>query len=133
MPFVVDASMAASWILPDEQSEIAILWQKRLILGGAIAPLIWWYEVRNLLLMAERRSRIDGEYIEIACRLLEDYPIAIADRPEAGTLMQLARHHDLTIYDAAYLELALRMKMPLATFDKALAKAAKAERVPQIP
>jgi predicted nucleic acid-binding protein len=132
MPFVVDASMTASWMLPDEQSETAILWQERLILAGAVAPAIWWYEVHNLLLMAERRSRIDGEYVEIAFRLLEDYPITIAERPEAGVLMQLARRHDLTLYDAAYLELALRMEIPLATFDKALVKAARAEGVAQI-
>jgi predicted nucleic acid-binding protein len=132
MPFVIDASMTASWVLPDEQSEIAILWKERLTLGGAVAPAIWWYEVRNLLLMAERRSRIDGKYVEIALGLLDNYPITIADRPEAGVVMQLARHHDLTIYDATYLELALRMEIPLATFDKALVKAARTEGVAQI-
>jgi predicted nucleic acid-binding protein len=133
MPFVVDASIAASWILPDEQAEAAMLWRERLALDGAVAPVIWWYEVRNLLLVAERRNRIDAEYVEIAFQLIEDYPITIADRPEPGVLMQLARRHTLTIYDAAYLEIALRMSIPLATLDKALIKAARVEEIALVP
>jgi len=84
------------------------------------------------MIVNERRGRLDSAQTARALRLLGGLPVAIDTDVEEETLMQLARRHRLTVYDAAYLELALRAGYPLATLDAALAIAARAERVPLI-
>lgn len=92
-----------------------------------MVPAIWRLEVRNILLVNERRGRILLTDADEFLADLERLPIQVhADTPSAGFL-PLARKHRLTIYDTAYLELALRTTAPLATLDMALAQAARAE------
>jgi predicted nucleic acid-binding protein len=97
--------------------------------GGAVAPAFWWFEVRNLLAMAERRRRIAPAGTASFLADLQKLPIAIDRAPDSETVVELAREHALTVYDAAYLELALRLAVPLATLDRALADAAPAAGV----
>ena len=89
-------------------------------------------EVRNGLIIGERRGRATEVYSVSFLRQLTRLPVTIDTAPDEETVMLLARQHRLTVYDAAYLELALREAVPLATLDKALADAARAEGVPLI-
>ena len=132
MPFVVDASIAACWLMPDERHPIAEAAYKRIAREPAIVPALWWFELRNLLIVNERRGRLDSAKTTQALRLLRALPVAIDGDLEEDALMRLARAHRLTAYDAAYLELAQRKGLWLATLDAALASAARAEAVPLI-
>ena len=132
MPFVVDASVAASWLLPDESDLRADKAFSLLAMDHARAPSLWWFEVRNLLVTNERRGRIDSLKSTRALRLLAGLPIRLDDHAGQARLLELARRHRLTMYDAAYLELAEREGIPLATLDRQLAEGAASEGVPLI-
>lgn len=132
MPFVVDASVAASWLLPDERDPSAMRAYARLLEEPAMAPSLWWFEMRNLFVASERRGRITSEKTEEALSLLSELPIELDHVCVESVLLHFARRHGLTVYDAAYLELAQRFALPLATLDRALASAARAEHVPLI-
>ena len=129
MGFVVDASVIAAWLLPDETSPIADAVTERLVSEDAFAPAIWWFEIRNILLIAERRGRITARDTEEALSLLSELRIGPLEDADETAILDLARGHGLTVYDAAYLELARRTSLPLATLDRALATAAGAEKV----
>jgi predicted nucleic acid-binding protein len=129
MPFVVDASVAACWFMPDERHPVAEVAYRRIARDPAVAPVLWWYELRNMLIINERRGRLDSDKTDRVLRLLRGLPVSIDSDVEEEALMQLARRHQLTVYDAAYLELAKRRDHPLATLDDALSKAARSERV----
>jgi len=129
MPFVIDASMAASWMFPDERGSASLRAYARLAEEPAIVPHLWWYEVRNVFIMNERRERIDAEQTRTAIALLSELPIEFDHDCVEPTLFYFARQYRLTVYDAAYLELAARFTLPLATLDRAMASAARAERI----
>lgn len=129
MPFVVDASVAANWFLPDEEPEALEAW-RTVESDPALVPQHWWFEVRNTLLVAERRERISQKNTAYILSRLSRLRIVVTDRPDDQIVLAIARLHRLTFYDAAYLELAMRETIPLATLDNALAKAAKVEDVP---
>ena len=99
----------------------------RLEHNEAVVPILWFYEVGNGLTMAHRRKRITlDQVIEFLARV-EALPIQVG-RQETGTILQLTRlaqAHGLTNYDAAYLDLATRLRLPLATTDKSLRRAAQ--------
>lgn len=91
-------------------------------------PAHWWIELANGLLMAERRKRITPAGLAEALAFVRSFPLEVDTETDArvfGDTLMLARKHNLTIYDAAYLELAVRLGSTLATVDKALARAAK--------
>ena len=134
MPIVIDMSMMGSWHLPDEQNakSDAIL---ALLKSGeqvALVPGIWWFELHNVLLSGERRGRSSAEQADEFRAFLNGLPITIAPNSEYESVLSLARRHRLSFYDAAYLELAQREGVALATLDQALARAATAEGVPLI-
>jgi predicted nucleic acid-binding protein len=129
MPFVLDASVAACWLLPDERHPVADAAYALIARDWATAPSLWWYEIRNIFIVNERRARLDSAKTAQALRLLQDLPVTIDRDVDEDSLLHLARRHRLTVYDAAYLELSQRERMPLATLDIALANAARAERV----
>jgi len=129
MPFVIDASVTAAWMLPDEAHPIADACERMLAVDHALVPAIWWFEVRNLLVMSERRRRLDRKATSRALELLSTYPIIRDELPDEVALLDLARAHNLTAYDAAYLELASRSKTPIATLDKRPAAAEGVELV----
>lgn len=127
MTFVVDASMLAAILLPDEETPVAA---GQLAQGGElIAPALLWVEIRNMLLMAERRGRVTPVDVADALDATDDMRIAQDSAPSSDDVMTLARRHRLTVYDALYLELARRRGGALATLDGALAAAARAEGV----
>lgn len=123
MSFVLDSSVALAWVLPDEHNSYADQLLERLIAEGAVVPPIWPLEVGNVLLVAVRRGRLRQEEFEIAVERLARLPIEVeieaTDHALAGVLL-LAAQLGLTTYDAAYLDLAKRRNLPLATLDKRL-------------
>ena len=129
MPFVLDASVAATWLMPDEANTRADAAYALFPDDSAVAPGLWWYEIRNIFLMNERRGRLDSIQTNRALALLAALPIQLDHGASEPALLALAREHKLTAYDAAYLELAQRENIALATLDEALARAARAAGV----
>jgi predicted nucleic acid-binding protein len=126
---VLDASIALCWALADEDSDIAAKALAFAQTGQVLVPTIWWFEVRNALIMNERRGRMTDADTTQFLRLLERLPIAVDRLPDESVVLSLVRRHRLSVYDASYLELAVRSRAPLATLDAALAKAAEEEGV----
>ena len=129
MPLVIDASATVCWHFADEYSDEADAIMARLRDDYARVPGHWWFEVRNALLMGERRGRASPQQTASFLEFLSEFHISIALRPDENAVMELARRYRLSFYDAAYLELALREGVPLATFDGDLIAAARAEGV----
>jgi predicted nucleic acid-binding protein len=128
MLFVLDTSMVVSSYL-NEGMSVADAVIRRLDVDRAIVTGLFWFEVRNAMLVAERRKRITVEQSDEFLVKLETLPIEIDEAPVSTMVMRLARTHGLTAYDAGYLELASRRRLPLATFDSALLRAARTEGV----
>lgn len=128
MTFVVDNSVALAWCFEDEQTVEIMALLDRVVETGAFAPQLWPIEALNGLLTAERRGRIDAATRRRLADLLRQLPISLDADTAAQTwtaTAQLAEQHRLTAYGAAYLELALREGLPLATTDEALVAAAE--------
>lgn len=124
---VLDASVTASWLLEDEvdsEASGSLTLARR---DGALVPHLWHYEVRNALLIAQRRGRLREDEVIERLESLGHLPILTDQEPDLRTAMELANGHGLSFYDSMYLELALRRQLPLATFDRRLARAARAE------
>lgn len=131
MTLVIDASIAASWFLRDEESALADRVLDHLLDSNARAPSLFWFEMRNILLMAERRGRMSNASVRVALEQLRHLPIDDDGNGSDGLILDLAAHHRLTAYDASYLALAQSAALPLATADRALAAAADAAGVPR--
>ena len=132
---VVDASVAAAWWFADEATPFTESVLDEVVRNGARVPALWIFEMSNVLSMAERRGRVASD----RARQLLDGMLALPirqDRREPATLapnlVRVARAQQLTAYDAAYLELATSMGLPLATRDTALRRAAEAIGVPLV-
>lgn len=130
MPFVLDASVTACWAFDDEDHPVAGLAFRRIRTEEALVPALWWFEVRNIFIVSERRRRITPSATAAFLRNLALLPIHIDRTPDETALLRLARTRKLSAYDAAYLELAQRQGLPLATLDLTLQKAARAEGIP---
>jgi predicted nucleic acid-binding protein len=133
MSFVVDNSVALAWCFEDEQTAGIMGILDRVTETGAVAPQLWPVEALNGLLTAERRGRIDRDLRLRLAGFLQELPIKIDDETAGRswtTTAHLAEKHRLTAYDATYLELALRLGLPLATNDAALIAAAGIVGVP---
>ena len=126
---VVDASVVISWLFDDEEEPRADLVLERLVEEGALAPYLWHLETRNALLVAERRGRLYAREVIERLDALKGLPIRTDEDPDLQSAFNLARTHNLSIYDALYLELAKRENAELATLDIALGQAAVAEGV----
>jgi predicted nucleic acid-binding protein len=121
---VIDSSIAISWCLPDEGAPEASEAQRRLAKDGAVVAAHWPLEVTNALVMATRRKRIRNA----ALRDLAALPIRFDGQTSSRAwhdILRLADAYGLTVYDVAYLELASRMVLPLATLDAELRGAAQ--------
>ena len=129
MAFVVDTSVAACWFLPDEYDQVAEKARVLLRTEDTVIPWLFWFEIRNVLLMNERRGRLKVEQTNEALSVLAGLPIRRDLEPDEAVILTLVRDHKLTVYDAAYLELALRLQLPLATLDRQLIVAARAENI----
>ena len=134
--FVLDCSIAAAWLFEDEASPETDNLLAYLKDGGASVPNLWHLEVSNVLIQAEKRGRITPAQIAARLELLGSLPIRTDIETALRTfreIITLARDQKLTTYDAAYLELAIRQGVPLATQDKALIRAAKTVEVEILP
>lgn len=129
MPFVLDASITACWALWDENHPVAEFARTHLLHEEAVVPALWWFEIRNLLIVNERRGRLLETDSSRFLRELDRLGIVQDQAPEGSRVLDLARTHRLSVYDSSYLELALRKRARLATLDKALALAAEREGV----
>lgn len=124
MPLVVDTAAIISLAFPDENPSYAQAVIEAIAIEGAVVPTLFWYEVRNALLMGERRQRITPEQTHAFLADLGVLPFEVDDVLRETGVLDLARRHALTVYDAAYLELAQRRNTPLATVDQSLVRAA---------
>jgi predicted nucleic acid-binding protein len=129
---VIDSSMTLAWYFEDEKTEESTAVLHRVAEEGAVVPALWRLEVANGLQVAVRRRRIDITYRDASLNDLRSLRIAIdrgTNRHAWSATLRLSDGYGLTLYDAAYLELALRRRLLLATLDGALARAAQTEDV----
>lgn len=103
MPFVIDASVTVAWLMPDETTDVARMAFDRLLDEMALAPTLWWYEVRNVLLMNERRGSITSQDLVELLAALAQLPIVLDQALDETALLALASTFRLTVYDAAYI------------------------------
>ena len=129
MAFVLDASITACWAFEDEEHPDANLALERMRAEEAVVPCLWWFEVRNILVVNERRRRITESDTAAFLLNLSRLRLRVDRLPEENTVFRLARMHRLSVYDATYLELAQREALPLATLDTDLRTAATSEGV----
>ena len=129
MAVVPDVSAILGQALDDEDAAFAESVIAAIARDEAIVPTLFWYEIRNVLVMAERRKRIAASRTTAFLSDLALLPFSVDDLPREASVLDLARRRSLSVYDAAYLELAQRREAPLATLDQALMAAAKKERV----
>ena len=130
--FVLDASATLACLLPDEQPAQFPPWVAHVATARIVVPPSWPIEVANGFTMAIRRKRISTASVSQLTEPLGVWLIAIEPPSVAAALAQIsqvARDYGLTAYDAAYLEIALRLRLPLVTLDVQLAKAAKSAKV----
>ena len=130
---VVDPSAILALVLADEDPEVALQVLQRIGRRQALTPPLFWFELRNVLVVNERRGRLSPAETDDFLRTFATLPLEVAPLPHDLAVLTLAREHDLTIYDAAYLELASRTGSELATLDKKLQRAAVAVGVPLWP
>jgi len=124
MAFVLDASITACWAFQDEGHPEAGLAFHRMRDEEAVVPSLWWFEVRNIMVVNERRRRISESDTAAFLLNLSRLRVRLDRLPEGDAVLRLARTHRLSVYDAAYLELAQREGLPLATLDAGLRRAA---------
>jgi predicted nucleic acid-binding protein len=124
---IIDCSIAMAWCFADEGTEETAQVQDRLITEAAIVPAHWSLEVANVLAMAEKRKRISVADATEFVKLLGALDIQVDEEASSRVfdhVLPLSRSHALTSYDAAYLELALRRRLPLASLDDDLSRVA---------
>lgn len=127
MSFILDASITLAWCFQDEATPVTIALLEKLSTEEAFVPALWSLEIGNILLMTQRKKRISpanaAEFINLleALNIQIDYHMATRGFYE---ILSLATAQNLTTYDAAYLELAMRLGLPLATKDIQLQNAA---------
>jgi len=135
--FVLDASTTVSWCFEDEaNSESEQLLDLLKTTAIAVAPSVWKLEIANALIVAERKNRVTAENTAAFLNLLLRLNVITDSEADAAVwlrIVELARSSGLTAYDASYLELAMRMSVPIATKDTRLAKAAEASGVRLFP
>ena len=134
--FVLDASVTMAWCFGDEATPETRTLLRRVEVEPAVVPAIWPLEVANILTTGERRGRLNAAAVTEFLGLLDALDIRIDGAPPSRGLkeiLDLARRERLSSYDAAYLDLAMREGLALATRDAALAKAARNAGVEVIP
>lgn len=124
---VLNASALAGWVTPDEVgSDLIALAGRHDVFA---APMLLRAEIRNILIVGERRGRISEDCVNQALEKIDELGIALDTAPSSAAVLSLCRRHRLTAYDALHLDLSLRENAELATLDAALARAARAEGV----
>ncbi|MGA8163675.1 MAG: type II toxin-antitoxin system VapC family toxin [Waddliaceae bacterium] len=130
--FVLDCSVTMAWCFKDESNHFSDQVLEQMETAKVVVPAIWPLEVSNVLLLAKRRKRLSTLQVSSFADALSALSITVDPSTTTRAMHSiyvLAEKTKLTIYDAAYLELALREKVPLATLDKDLIKAAKKSHI----
>lgn len=122
---VADCSAFLPLCFEDESSNVADAMIGAIASRGALVPAIWWYEIRNVLVVNERRGRIEADQSDEFLQLLGRLPILVALDDDGTDVVGFARTFALSVYDAAYLALAKRRRVPLVTLDRKLADKAR--------
>lgn len=133
MSVVLDVSLTLAWFFDGEATPEADTVLDEIVATSAVVPQLWRIEVGNALQMAIRRQRIDRTFRDATLRELAALPIEIETESNAhcwSAALSLADTYDLTLYDATYVELAQRRRLPIATLDRALRDAATRLNVP---
>ncbi|HTV48343.1 MAG TPA: type II toxin-antitoxin system VapC family toxin [Phycisphaerae bacterium] len=136
MKLVADISVVLAWLFDEEHTVQALDVLGGIEKDGLLVPPLWWSELENGILMVERRCRKTIAQSTAFLRLIQALPIQTDDVPRhrvSNDIFDLARRHQLTAYDATYVELALREGALLATFDVALRRCAAAIGVKTMP
>jgi len=126
---VLDASVTISTLIEEDRSDEARIILRNVVSDGATVPSLWPVEVGHILLLAERRRLLNATARQDHLNDLSRLPITIDQETALHAwrdTIELAERHGLTLYDATYLELSLRLRLPLATFDMELRRAAAA-------
>jgi len=128
---VIDASIASAWCFPDEQTDYtkAVFQAVSSSAVDSVAPRLWAYEIRNSVLMGLRRGRISKADSEQFLVSLNELNVRLSEPASYDEVFALAQEHGLTVYDAAYLNLAIQERIPLASLDRQLVRAAEAAGV----
>jgi predicted nucleic acid-binding protein len=124
MPFALDASVVVAWWSADTPDPVADAALDHLAADRGAVPAFWWFDVRHALLGSERRQQRDVASTAAFLQRLGRLPILVDREPDEAVLLDLARCHRLGIHEAAYLELALRLGVPLATTNRDLIRTA---------
>lgn len=128
MSIIADISVVLAWLFKEEQTTKALDVLRRVEKEGLLVPPLWWSELENGILMGERRGRKTPAETSAFLNLVRALPIRTDDTPRhrvSDDILDIGRRHNLTSYDAIYLELAVREGAPLATFDEAMRKCAR--------
>lgn len=133
MAFVVDASIIAAWLLPDEVDAGADALLTAMVDSRPIAPDLLAHEFRSIVAKAVRRSRVDPNDLALLVRRFGQLGIVDAGAGDMSGILALALKHKLTSNDAAYLDLAMDRRLPLATLDAQLRAAANEEDIVVLP
>ena len=132
MSIVIDSSVTLAWFFEDEITARGDALMHHVANEGAVVPSLWRLEIANALQMAVRRKRISAIYRDQSLDSLRAFPIAVdgeTDRHAWETTLTLAERCKLTLYDAAYVELAQRLRLPLATLDREVRAACRTARI----
>jgi len=132
MSLVLDSSVALAWVYADETTDAVLRLFDTIRVNGAWVPGLWRWEIANVLQLNVRRGCHAGDFRDGALSSLAMLPVKVdaeADRQAWSAALHLAERHGLTVYDASYLEIASRRKIPLATLDQELGAAARAEKI----
>jgi|SRR5579864_2056028 len=132
MSLVLDSSVALAWVYADETTDAVLGLFDNVRINGAWVPGLWRWEIANVLQLNVRRGRHGGDFRDGALATLALLPVKVdveADRQAWKSTLRLAERHALTVYDAAYLEIASRRKIGLASLDRQLRSAATNEGV----
>lgn len=129
MRLVVDASVIAFFVMPDEGGDRSHPFYRFLTRESLIAPDLYWYEIRNIAVKNVRRGRLPKGELEIVLAAVEAFPIELRPAASEVDAVSLANRHALSFYDASYLALALSENARLLTLDRSLSRAAQAESV----
>ena len=122
---VLDTSVATAWALLETDDPAADTALNLVQKGAALVPALFWFELRNALVVSERRNRITPLTASEFLSAFAKFTVLVDREPDELNVMGFARTHGLTVYDACYLELALRANLPLATLDRKLSQAAQ--------
>lgn len=136
MSIIADISVVLAWLFDEKQTPVALELLNVIESEGLIVPILWWSELENGLLMAERRARRTADECSAFLALVRQLSIRTDDTPRyrlSDDILRLGRTHQLTACDAAYVELAIREAIPLATFDEAIRNCAPQARITVLP